>query len=232
MTISNNQQITFWLNGVESYNTKVEPQIMQVPYYLPANIADELRVQVKDTVMSTYRLRAIDCDGNVLGTLSLTSTLVGSEYVYDLLTTFGSLGVSTDMKVRVEIITSLFTASFTGGLEEPDHTLDGDITNVNLTFSISGGLEEPDHSLDGELINVVSDSYRLGMSPPAVVCTELPITLYRRSTEPYAPGTTLYLDLNCTLPAIGYDHVVLITDGAIYALVDGVIGADTSETCS
>lgn len=230
-TISNNQQITFWLNGVESYNVKAEPQIMQVPYYLPANIDDELRVQVKDTVMSTYRLRAFDCNDNVLGTISLTPTLVGSEYVYDLLTTFGSLGVSTDMKVRLKIITSLFTASITGGLEEPDHTLDGDITNVNLTFSISGGLEEPDHSLYGEVVSTtIITAYRKSAVSAAGTCGAPEINYYSSN----APGTgvTIYTDIGLIYALTGFSFISW-ADGEVYEInpATGVIGAGTGFFC-
>jgi hypothetical protein len=228
-TISNNQQITFWLNGVESYNTKVEPQIMQVPYYLPANIADELRVQVKDTVMSTYRLRAIDCNGNVLGTLSFTSTLVGSEYVYDILTTFGSLGVVEDMKVRLEIITSLFTASISGGLIEPAHFISGNITSVDVTFDISGGLAEPSHSLEGGLVsNVVSGLFYFGDSA-VDTCSADSVLLYYKSTDGLVPGTTLHSDIELSGPAEYPNFVRWGT--SVYNFAFGVIGSDTGFDC-
>jgi len=203
MTISSNQQITFWLNGVESYNVENAASRTRVraPYYLPANREDELRVQIKDTILRTYRLRCVDCDGTVLGTLSFTATLVGDTYVYDILTTFLSMGVVSDQKVLLQIIDSVTSSTISGGVTEPAHIVSGTIVSADITFTISGGVTEPSHGVSGEIIGVLSELFSFGASP-AGSCGTLDTTLYYDASLTLVPGTPLFTDIGLTTPAL------------------------------
>jgi len=99
MTIPQGNPVKFWLNGVESFNEKVVPGIMQVCFFQKFNNDDELNIQIYDAGGSTFELVVRDKDGEFLGHHAFTET---ADY-YNLSLTLTPYG---DQKIQLFIIDS------------------------------------------------------------------------------------------------------------------------------
>lgn len=72
MTISDNQPITFWLNGVESFNQKIVPGKMQVCFCGRWKTTDTIRVQVIETVYTALTLKIWNDNDEEVGSVDFT----------------------------------------------------------------------------------------------------------------------------------------------------------------
>ena len=224
--------IKFWLNGEETFNSKVLPKMKRVLFFQKYNSTDQVRIQVTDTANLPYKLQVVDCEGNIITTTSFTSSISGDgvTYVYDLLFTFASLGI-TDQKVSLNIITSAFFASISGGITEPDHQLDGYIINSVALFEISGGITEPIHLIYGDIVSTtISKLYRKSVLYYSGVCGSPQVTYYTNGNP--GSGVTVYKNIGLTMALTGYSYISW-DDGEVYEINSstGIIGTGTGFFC-
>ena len=66
ISISDAIPVQFWLNGVESYNTKIEPGIEKICFNQLFNADDEIRIQFTDDTGQSYRLKVYDLEDALL----------------------------------------------------------------------------------------------------------------------------------------------------------------------
>lgn len=102
ISISDAIPVQFWLNGVESYNTKIEPGIEKICFNQLFNADDEIRIQLSGTVDDdgTYELRIYNLDGVLLDTLEFTRVEAG---LYDI-TLIPEDQSITNQKIKLEIV--------------------------------------------------------------------------------------------------------------------------------
>lgn len=91
------------------------------------------------------------------------------------------------------------------------------------------------------VIQVGNASTGIGFAVPVQVavnpndpCGEIPLVVFISHAAPFVPGDILYADGALTTPLAGFDTVVRIDTGNVYALnnVTGVVGALTGATCT
>ena len=99
MTIPQGNPVKFWLNGVETFNEKVVPGVMQVCFHQKFNNDDVIKLQVLDTEATAYALQILDEDDVELELLTFTET----SDVFNLSFTLSDYPSIIDKKIRFKI---------------------------------------------------------------------------------------------------------------------------------
>lgn len=221
--------IKFWLNGVETFNEKVEPQMKRTPFYQKYNSGDVVRVQVQNSVPFPYKLQLVDCDGGIITTVDFVQAYINGRYVYDIVFTFASLGV-TNTKVKLNIIASVFSTEISGNISGFKGSVSGNIVFSSGLYELSGGVGGFIAAVDGQAILSTSAMFKLSNNV-GDICAKTLVTKYFSGA--FTIGTVLYMEPELTNIQTGFDYAVEDATGTIYTLdpVYGEIGVDTGLDC-
>lgn len=66
ISISDAIPVQFWLNGIQSFNDKIEPGVDHICFNQLFNADDEIRIQFTDDTGQSYRLKVYDIDDGLL----------------------------------------------------------------------------------------------------------------------------------------------------------------------
>jgi len=105
MNIPVGNPVKFWLNGEESFNTKVVAGMQQVCFNQKFNNDDVVKIQVIDDVATAYALQILDVDDVILEQLDFTET----SDVFNLSFTLSDYPSVIDKRVRFKIGTNELT---------------------------------------------------------------------------------------------------------------------------
>lgn len=233
ISISDAIPVQFWLNGIQSFNNKIEPGIEHHRFFQLFNADDEIKLQFTDSEELDYRLTIYDCDGGELVELTFTVELVGEEYVYSLTFSPEDSGI-TNQKIRLEIQTAVVTYEISGDIIDTIGEIVSGELELSVTLSISGDVTDTLGELvDGDIVNLeVTDTEALFYDDPEDCVGSVSNTVYY--TGAFAPGTILYQDAALTTPWTGWHYVSILSgDGSVFELnhITGVIGDDTGFEC-
>jgi len=220
--------IKFWLNGVETFNEKVEPQMKRTPFYQKYNSGDVVRVQVQNSVPFSYKLQLVNCDGGIITTVNFVQAYINGRYVYDIVFTFASLGV-TNTKVKLNIIASVFSTELSGGISGFKGSVSGNIVFSSGLYELSGGVGGFIAAVDGQATLSNSAMFKLSNNV-GDICVQTFVPKYFSGIA--GTGTVLYTDIGRTIVQTGFVYV-LDESGIIFNLstTTGVIGSDTGLIC-
>lgn len=139
MIVSNASPIQFWINGVPTFNEKVNPGVQSVPYKYKFQLTDVIRIQILDPDEEglTLNLCVYDCDGERVALQALTD--FGGYY--ETTFTFSTLSLDEGL-YRVQIETNFSMGAGTGifTLNGQDAALGGQsgMTGVFGSFTLTG----------------------------------------------------------------------------------------------
>lgn len=160
MTIPKGNPITFWLNGEESFNNKLESGMIQQCFFQPFSDSDTIKVQLSDTTGKNYSLNVYDVDDVLLTSIPFVETS-GIYNVSFMLSTYSindkyikfkifegdinaiysgwSSPLSTWSLVSPTFITTLPNNFSSHLLRIPFNVLSGDTVNYSFNLNIIDG---------------------------------------------------------------------------------------------
>lgn len=171
MIVSRACPIEFWINGVPTFNDKINPGVQQVQYQQRFQLSDEIRIQVLDPDDEGIDLAiaVYDCNGIRVALQDFTHY----DGYYETTFTFSTLGLS-EGSYRVQIETPFVLEMGVGvfSLNGQDATLGGQfgLTALWGSFTLTGRivtfeLRTPILNTQGELYTAYGSTMRINFGP-------------------------------------------------------------------
>lgn len=188
MTIPQGNPVKFWLNGVETFNEKVVPGVMQVCFCGRWKTTDTIKVQVVETVYTALTLKIWNSDDEEVGSVDFTET----SNIFNVSFTLAGEGV-TDSHVYFTIVVSSPTME---ALSTWTNQGTGDIWATGANPSVTVAMGDQSRNLHGDFLSYSGQTYRFTVSADIDVDftgTTLSVTLYDASYNPVG-STNIDLD--------------------------------------
>lgn len=180
MIVSRACPIEFWVNGVPTFNEKVNPGVQSIPYYPKFQLTDAIRIQVlnPDDDDRELNLCAYDCDGARVATQAFTAYdgYYETEFTFSILGlaagayrlqietpyvltagvgVFSITGQSAALggEFSIEAVVGLFNLTF----QEVTTTIRHGVLNLQATLTEAFGAQEFDIDFEGTLLTLIGN---------------------------------------------------------------------------
>lgn len=156
MTIPQGNPVKFWLNGVESFNEKVVPGVMQVCFCGRWKTTDTIKVQVVETVYTALTLKIWNSDDEEVGSIDFTET----SDIFNVSFTLAGEGV-TDSHVYFTVVVSSPTME---ALSTWTNYGTGDVWTTGANPSVSVAQGDQSRYLHGDFLSYSGQTYTFTLS--------------------------------------------------------------------